>query len=162
MADEEEEAEKPKGKKNLILLILVGVNMLGMAGVAAYVLFLQPDPAQADPADQAEVPEAAASFGPLVELNPIVANLQTVDGTRYVKVALHFEVASEEDKLKLEEELLIPVRDRALLYFSGISVEGTIGEERKTEIKAELIELTNEVVGREMVRNIYFAEFVVQ
>ena len=159
MADEEE-AEKPKGKKNLILLILVGVNMLGMAGVAAYVLFLQPDPAQADPA-AAAAPPPAASFGPLVELNPIVANLQTVDGTRYVKVALHLEVANDEEKVKLEE-LLIPVRDRALLYFSGISVEGTIGEERKTEIKAELIELVNEVVGREMVRNLYFAEFVVQ
>lgn len=164
MADEEKAEEVPvKPKKNMLLIILVAVNMLGMLGVGAYVMFFQGGgeaEAQAAPAEVAPaVPEGR--FGPLVEFNPIVANLAEADATRYVKVTLHLEVANEEQQLKLEE-MTIPIRDRMVLYFSGLTAEDTLGEDKKAAIKEQLKELANEVAGAEVIRNVFIGEFVVQ
>ncbi len=161
MADEDELEAGIKPKRNLLLIGLVAVNMLGMAGVGAYVMFFQSSPSPASADDAAPAPPPEERFGPMFELNPIVANLANQEGTRYVKVKLHFEVANDED-LGSIEALMVPLRDRMLIYFSGLTVEGSIGDAQKDVIRAELVTLANELIGRELVRNIYFTEFVVQ
>lgn len=164
MAEEEKaEDEVPKPKRNMMVLILVAVNVLLLAGGGVYFMFFMGGDEAAAPAD-AEA-EAAMSpegrFGPLVEFNPIVANLADGDATRYVKVTLHMEVGNEEQQLQLTD-MMIPVRDRMVLHFSGLTAEQTVGEAQKSVIKEQLVALVNEVVGAELVRKVYFGEFVVQ
>lgn len=162
--DKEKKDEAPKPKSNLLLMVMMLVNMLGVAGVLVYMLLFQkseaPAAAAAPPPVPAEVmPEGR--FGPLVELNPIVANLADEDSTRYAKVTLNLEVANEEQAAEVEE-MLVPIRDRMVLHLSGITASGTKGEEQKTVIKERLKEIANEVVGSNLIRNVYFGEFVVQ
>ncbi|NOY91179.1 MAG: hypothetical protein GXP55_08200 [Deltaproteobacteria bacterium] len=165
MADETnaDEQPKPKGGSKL-LLILVLVNVLGMAGLGVYlVLFQGKGGAEAQPADEADgdAPEAG-EFGPLVEMDPIIANLNDPQAGRYVKVTIHLEAKDEETQPAVQAAM-VPIRNRLLIYFSNLTAVDTEGSEKKEEIRGHVLELVNEVLGGgNKVRRVFYSEFVVQ
>lgn len=149
---------KKKGKKRLVaFLLLIGLFGVGSAGAYLYVL-----KGSSASADATEPPaEEKPSFGPLVELHPIVTNLNDPDAGRYIKVVVHLEAKDPEAAAEIENAL-IPIRDRLLVYFGDVRVADTVGEERKDEIRAHLVETVNELLGADQVQNLYFSEFVIQ
>ncbi|MDD9933852.1 MAG: flagellar basal body-associated FliL family protein [Myxococcales bacterium] len=159
----EEELKVPTKGRSRLIVVLAAVNLLAIGGVAYFMLSGQSQAA----AEGASESEPAADtppkprFGPLIELPAIVANLKDPDAGRYVKVRLHLEV-EDESKVEPVNALLVPIRSEALFYFSGITVEDTLGEENKERITEELFARVQEVCGEGLVRRLFFSEFVVQ
>lgn len=164
MADETnaEEVAKPKSG-NKLLLILVLVNVLGMAGLGVYLVLFQPKGgAEAQPAAEAQDEIEDGHFGPLVEMDPIIANLNDPQAGRYVKVTIHLE-AKDEETLPEVQGAIVPVRNRLLIYFSNLTAADTEGADKKEEIRGQVLELVNEVLGGgHKVRRVFYSEFVVQ
>lgn len=157
---DEEAAEAPK-KKSKLMLIVVLFNMLAVGGMGAYLAFFQAPAAAAPAAPAAAPPPPATSYGPLVEMTPLVANLNDERIGRYIRVTLHLEVADEETKAKVEEAL-IPIRNRLVIYFSELTTEQANSSGARERIRGELVEAINEVLGAPLVRRVFYTDFVVQ
>lgn len=106
----------------------------------------------------------AGKFGPLVEIGSFVANLTSADRTappRYAKVSVHVEAANEDAKAKVEAAV-VPIKAEALMYLSGLTPEQVIGQEKIRWVQDELQKRMVGVVGKGVVKRVYFSEFVVQ
>jgi flagellar protein FliL len=179
-------AEKPPapagGNKMLLLLVLV-VNVL-IAGGLAYVVISGQKNAAAKPAaghgeghgeaeaeEEPEHEEASdghgakkgpSKFGPLVEVGTFVANLTAPNGaSRYAKVGLHVEATNDDAKLKVEAAI-VPIRNEALMYLSGLQADQAIGQEKIKALQDELLKRLGALVGKNTIRRVYFSEFVIQ
>lgn len=165
----------------LLLLVLV-VNVL-IAGGLAYVVISGQQKAAA-PAKAGEDHEAAAEghqggeeepaeeesdghkkgakFGPIVEIGVFVANLTAAGGgSRYAKVGLFVEAANEDAKAKVEAAV-VPIRNEALMYLSGLNADQAIGQEKIRVLQEELQKRVVALLGKGTIKRLYFSEFVVQ
>ena len=149
-----------KGGKSKIVIVLVIVNLLAVGGIGAYMALFRAHPAAAAP-HAAEAAKPATHFGPLIELRPLIANLKDPGGDHYVKATIHLEVEAEKD-VEPVNVAMVPIRNRFLAYFSDITSEQTVGSERKAAMRTALKAAANEVLGTAKIKNVYFAEFVVQ
>lgn len=102
-------------------------------------------------------------FGPLLEIGTFVANLQTPPGEqgRYAKVTLHAEALNEEAKTRIEGAL-VPIKSEALMLLSNAKPEDIIGADNIKKLADELVKRCNKLLGKKSVKQIYFAELVVQ
>lgn len=174
MADEEDLDELKKPKRNKLVILLVVMNLLLIAGAGTWFFLSGGDSAEAqedsDDSDDEEPEEADPTvFGPLIEMSPIVANLNDSESGRYLKVTMYMEVAADAtdeeaaELLRAEvESKVVPIRSRLIVYFSSCTVEDTLGSENKERIAGEIVEVVNEVLGEEKVRRVFYTEFVVQ
>jgi flagellar basal body-associated protein FliL len=176
------------GNKMLLLIVLV-VNVL-IAGGLGYVVFTNQknnaaaaaaaakhgggegegeghEAAEGEGAEEGggeghEKKGASGKFGPLVDIGTFVANLTSQAGpNRYAKVALHVEAVNEDAQKKLEAAV-VPVKNEALLYLSGLQAEQVVGQDKIRAIQDELQKRMEAVVGKKVVKHVYFSEFVVQ
>jgi flagellar protein FliL len=158
------EAEQPKAeakpKKSKLMLFIVVGNVVAIGGIAAYVVLGTGD-SEAHAEEAAHEPPPSPEFGPLVALEPLVVNLSDTTQSRYVKVTVHLELGNEEQRLFAEQHI-VPVRDRLIVYFSGLPSDHALAPAAKEAMKAELRGVINDVLGTEIVRNVYFTEFVIQ
>lgn len=166
MADTEEEEPKKKGGNKMLIIILVVVNVLALGGGAFFLLASKGgddedivEDEEGDDEEEQATPEN--QFGPLVEMKPLVANLDDPTAGRYVKITLHFEIHTEEQR-PLMESALVPIRSRLLVYFTGVKLEDTIGKNNKLKIINDVKQIADEMVGEEVVRRVFFTEFVTQ
>ncbi|HKU36544.1 MAG TPA: flagellar basal body-associated FliL family protein [Polyangiales bacterium] len=103
-----------------------------------------------------------SKFGPLVEIGTFVANLTAAGGaSRYAKVSLHVEAVSESAKERVDAAR-VPIRNEALLFLSGLQADQAIGQDKIRVLQEELLKRINALVGKNTVRRVYFAEFVIQ
>jgi flagellar FliL protein len=179
----------PGGGNKMLLLIVLVVNVLIAGGLAYVVISNQKTAAAAAAAlsakkeggeaaegeaaegEAAEAPAeeghaakkgAGGKFGPLIEIGTFVANLTSASGqSRYAKVALHVEATNEDAKTKVEAAV-VPIRSEALLFLSGLSAEQVIGQEKIRQLQEDLQKRLGELVGKNVVKHVYFSEFVVQ
>lgn len=161
MADGEEEVTEGGGKRNAnaLLLVVMLVNTLALVGGGVYFAFFHQSAGAAAPA--AEEEKEPNEVGPLLPLDPIVANLADPTATRFVKVAVQLELVDEE-KRPVVEAAIVPIRNAILLHLSGLKTEDTSGTENKEKIRDALLAEVHETLGTEDVRRLYFGEFVVQ
>ncbi|MEM9068654.1 MAG: flagellar basal body-associated FliL family protein [Myxococcota bacterium] len=162
MADEETKdaagEEEPEKKKKPMVLIIVLINLIAVGGLGVYLIFFHTPTVVAAPAEPAP---RETEYGPLVELTPLVANLNDQHIGHYIRVAMHLEVADEETKLEVEQAI-IPIRNRLVIYFSDLSTEQANSVGSRDRIREELVESINEVLGAPKVRRIFYTDFVVQ
>lgn len=171
MSEEDLEAAGVGGGGNrgmiLIIVAIVMLNFLAMGGLAAFFLLREDKAAAEAPTkmgDESEEPGSSTPVGAvkaLVEMRPIVANLRDKGGRRYVKILTFLEVADEATKELVTGQLVL-IRNEMLIYFSGMDVESTIGSEEKTRIREEIKLLVNKTLGKELIKRVFFTEFVVQ
>ena len=169
----------------LLLLVLV-VNVLIAGGLAYVVISGQQKPAAPAKAEGGEEHEAAAEegheggeaaaaeeegdghkkggakFGPIVEIGVFVANLTVAGGgSRYAKVGLFVEAANEDAKARVEAAV-VPIRNEALMYLSGLNADQAIGQEKIRVLQEELQKRVVALLGKGTIKRLYFSEFVVQ
>lgn len=174
MADEliedesdEESIELPKGGGNRKLILgLVAFNLIAAGGVAYVVLGGgEEGDEEAVVEEDAGVPEdegeGKSLYGPMVEMKSLVANLDDPSAGRYVKVQIHLELTDEELRLPVEEAM-VPIRSAVIIFFTGIPVAGTVGSANRLKIASDLRAEIEKVVGKNIVKRIFFAEFVTQ
>jgi flagellar FliL protein len=177
-------AEKPAapagGSNKLLLLIVLVVNVLIAGGLGFVVFTNQKNNAAAakhqggeegheaaegeaeGDAGEGHAKKSSGKFGPLVEIGTFVANLTSQAGpNRYAKVALHVEATNEDTQKKLEAAV-VPLKNEALLYLSGLQAEQVVGQDKIRLIQDELQKRMTAVVGKNVIKHVYFSEFVIQ
>ena len=156
----EEQGPPPTSKVPLIILILVVLN-LGATGFVTYMTMnpLPPPVPEEPPPGPAEDPLAV--WGPTVDLDTFVVNLNEPTSSRYLRARIQVELA--DDKASERFDRLRPVlRNELLSYLSNLTVEQTLGSQAKEAIRTDLMARITEKVGEDQVRRLFFSEFVVQ
>ncbi len=162
MADEELEEAPPKSNK--MMLIIIAVNVLAALGGGAYFMLAGGDGEAAEGGDGGGGAEAPLPMdGPptMVKLNPFIVNLYEPGGTRYLKLTIEAEVPGEEASEYVTSRQPV-LRNQCIRYLSNLSFADTQGSEKKGEIQKALRKEINTALKRDIVRNVYFTDFVVQ
>jgi flagellar FliL protein len=168
MAEKELQQEgqaSKKNNKNLIIIGVLGVLLLGAIGVAAYMMGKAnaPAPAPETPDATQTMPAAGTKVlsGLMVEVEPFIVNILDVDGTRYLKAAITLEVDTE-SAVQEAGERMPQIRDAVLLMISNKTFGEMSDLQGKLQLRAELLTKINSFFRRGKVQKIYFTEFVVQ
>jgi flagellar FliL protein len=152
----EDKVEKTKpGSKSLILIIVVLVVALA-GGIAAYLLLFSGAHKPAAETKKEEVKDAKTT---LVALDAFVLNLS--ERGRFLKVSMQFELTSAMN-LPLVTEKNPQLRDAIITLVSSKSVESVSSPEGKFQLKDELLLRANQAMGKDVFKNLYFTEFVMQ
>jgi len=101
-------------------------------------------------------------------MEPVIANLNVSDVTRYVKASLILEISSEVDEKKgigfLEEKLPI-LRSWLNVYLASLGLDDIRGDANLKRIQAQVLDAFNERLfpdSKPQVKRILFKEFAVQ
>ncbi|MEE2836676.1 MAG: flagellar basal body-associated FliL family protein [Myxococcota bacterium] len=168
MSEEELEQQPSGGGNNKIILILVSVNIVAVLGVLVYLITSQ----GAAPAAVVVGGEAIAKpaqeepgAGPPWKMDPLIVNLRVPEGTRYLKVALEFELTGEKFK-ELAEDRKGRIKDQVIEFLSDLTVDDVVGSDNKQYIKERLLTRLNHSLegeaGGPVFRRVFFPEFLVQ
>jgi flagellar protein FliL len=151
-----EKEQAPKKSKLKLIIIAVAVMLIGAGGIYGYSKY---DKEKKDNAEATK--EKIMSI--VCPLNSFVVNLQdkTGVGKRYLKLTMQLEVGKEDDKLLIGNHNA-QIRDTVLLLLSSQSLKEINTMEGKLELKQTLLSRMNQILGNNVVRGIYFTEFVVQ
>ncbi len=152
-----EDVKVPTTKwKRIFFIIMCGLLTAGAGGAAYFVLGKKGGGGGGEDPPAPQKP----SIGPTMSLDSFVVNLNEQGGNRYLKVALELEFG---EALEEETKRLMPrLRDQILVYLSSLKADQALRLETKQEIKKKLLELAEEVFGSNMVKAVYFKEFVMQ
>ena len=159
MAEDKEEVkegeeEKPK-KSKLNLIIIAGlVILLAVGGYIGYSNYKQSNENKAEKEEQMSI---------IIPLKSFVVNLfdKRGIGKRYLKISMELEVRSEEDRIKIENN--VPrLRDTVLILLSSQTLKEINTMEGKLELKNAIVVRMNQILGNKTIQRIYFTEFVVQ
>jgi flagellar protein FliL len=113
-----------------------------------------------DPAKASEKSDQGG-IGPVFSLDSFIVNLSDQGGKRYLRITMGLEIADP----KYAEELtkrLPQIRDSILMALPSRKVDELQTGEGKNALRAEIISKLNELLGKEIVKKIYFTEFVIQ
>lgn len=94
-------------------------------------------------------------------LEPFVVNLADPMGRRYLKANMDVEVTDGDVAAELNAAMP-KIKDALLLLLSSKSFADISSMDKKIELKNEIVDRLNLIIGKAKVRNVYFTEFVVQ
>ena len=167
MADEAPEPVKKKSKKKFILLLLILLILLGGGGFGAYKFGLldmvlgggSSNSTEAAPA--AEEGGAPAAATTIVSVQPFVVNLANPIGSKHIRLSLDLEMVNEQAVAQLNQDM-VKVRDSIILLLSSKSYADLAPMEGKLQLKSEIVERINLILGGPKVVKVYFSDMVFQ
>ena len=155
-ASQDAKTEQPKKKSSKSLFIMIGIIVLALAvGAGAYLLFFSSKGGR----QEAKHDEKKEVKTALVALDSFVVNL--AEQGRFLKVTMQFELADAADQ-PIVIEKTPQLRDAIITLVSSKSAEAVASPEGKVQLKDELLLRANQAVGRDIFKNLYFTEFVMQ
>ncbi|TVQ12148.1 MAG: hypothetical protein EA364_09180 [Balneolaceae bacterium] len=95
------------------------------------------------------------------ELKNIVINPANSGGERYVVMSIGVEISEPSLVNELEKKGFM-VKDRVIQILSSKTMEFFQSMEGKNQLKKELAIMFNDVLGRPVVRDLYFTQYVMQ
>ena len=167
MADEAPEPVKKKSKKKFILLLIILLILLGGGGFGAYKFGLldmvlgggSSNSTEAAPA--AEEGGAPAAATTIVSVQPFVVNLANPIGSKHIRLSLDLEMVNEQAVAQLNQEM-VKVRDSIILLLSSKTYADLAPMEGKLQLKTEIVERVNLILGGPKVVKVYFSDMVFQ
>jgi flagellar protein FliL len=168
MAEEKELDQSKKKSKTMLIVIIVVVVNLAIGGVVVAVMMSGggEKAAAAQPAGggggAAPVMRASGEGpGPIIEMDNFVVNIQSDEGSKYLKAAIVVELgdSSVQDIFSQWKPL---VRNEVLVFLSSLEVAETITVKQKRLVENRLKGIINKRVGSDIVVGVYFTEFVTQ
>lgn len=179
-AESGEEGSEAKEKKplNLPLVISVAALVIVLLGGAAAAYFISRDEKEVvlnpDAVQQLEVKEIylteegqgddfdleedEEALGALFPLETFVVNL-TNAGFLRIQIQVEFKTKIVPKRFYTK---LVPIRDALIGLLSVKQRDSLVNSNGKDELKVEIQEIINATVGKEVVKNIYFTQFVIQ
>ena len=156
-----EEAAPKKGRGKLLLVVGVVLLLAGGGGGAAWYLGYLPFGHSAEPEEAAPEAHAPVQVGALHAFDPFLANLEDTDGNRYLKASLQVEFFEAE--VPHDFEARIPqLRDLLLTVFTSKTYAEIRTPEGKALLRDDIINRINRTLGHDVVKAVYFTEFIVQ
>jgi flagellar protein FliL len=153
-AEEEKQSKSKKSNKSLFIVIgIIAVALIG--GVAAFMLLSggKGGKVEAKHEEKKDVKTA------LVALDAFVLNL--AEQGRFLKVTMQFELA-DAATLPMVNDKIPQLRDAIITLVSSKSSDAVSSPEGKLQLKDELLLRANQSVGKDVFKNLYFTEFVMQ
>jgi flagellar protein FliL len=169
MAEEAMQAEAQtaalakKGGKGKLMIVAVVLLLAGGGGAAWWfgVLPVLSQGAPAEAKEEGEPKEKRPEVGALLALDPFIANLADEDGKRYLKATVQVEFT--EGKVPPEVNARLPqIRDLLLTLFTSKMFAEIRTPQGKALLRDEIINRLNRVLRRDLVKAVYFTEFIVQ
>jgi flagellar FliL protein len=153
-------AETPPAKGRGKLLIVAGaVVVLAGGGAAVWRLGLLSHGAPAEAKEDAK--DEKPAVGALLPLDPFIANLADEDGKRYLKATLQVEFFASQ--VPPEFNARMPqMRDLLLTLFTNKLFSEIRTPQGKALLRDEIINRMNRTLNKDMVKAVYFTEFIVQ
>jgi flagellar FliL protein len=151
-------------KKNIIVFSAIGIIVLAVIGGGFFMLWQKLSALDSHKAaEPAKAPEKSdqGSMGPVFALDSFIVNLLDQGGKRYLRVSISFELGDP----KFSDELtkrLPQVRDCILMILPARKVDELQTTEGKNSLRTEIVTKLNELLGKEIVKKVYFTEFVIQ
>jgi flagellar FliL protein len=163
MADEQKELNTEEKKprvnggmnKKLYLIIAVLIVVIG-GGIGGYFALSGGKDKGGDKGSKEGKSDKKSA---LVAIDPFVVNLS--EHGRYLKVTMQFEVGDEGNQ-PLVAEKTPNIRDAIITLLSSKSAESVSGPEGKFQLKDEILLRANQAVGKDIFKNLFFTEFVMQ
>jgi flagellar FliL protein len=149
------------GRRTLLVALAAGVALAGGLGGAGWYLGLLPGGRDAEAKAKAEAPEPLPKVGALQALDPFIANLGDEDGKRYLKASLQVEFFGP----RVPDEFthrLPQVRDLLLTLFTSKTFAEVRTPQGKAVLRDEIINRINRALRQDVVKAVYFTEFIVQ
>jgi flagellar FliL protein len=162
-AKAEAEAPAKKGGSKLFVIIGAVVAVLGLGGGAAWYFKLIPHGAKTATDEEGGEggKEAKPAVGAMVGIDPFIANLSDADGKRYLKATLQvefFDAKEPEEFHKRQSQL----RDVLLTLFTSKTFDEIRTPQGKALLRDEVITRINRVLNKDVVKAVYFTEFIIQ
>jgi flagellar FliL protein len=160
-AGKAEAGEKTEGapakKKSRLLLIIAPIALVALAagGYFGYT-FLSHGKGKTETAKKDAKKDAKVV---LFSVDPFVVNLS--EPGRYLKVTMQFELSGEIDEKSVTEKVPI-LRDVIITLIGNQTYDYAASTEGKVQLKDEILLRTNRLFGKEVFRNLYFTDFVMQ
>lgn len=175
MADEDittgTEAEPPRKKGGPPkIIIVIAVLLVVLAGGAAFVDWKythfvlgkdKKDAAQGEKAEANATKPGQEADGVRKPLPIFLVNLSDPLGRRYLKLGLEVELRDLQVQQEMEKSEA-KVKDAILLLLSSKSYDQISTLESKIELKQEIVNRMNQVLGQGKVLRVYITEMVVQ
>lgn len=149
-----EPAKKGLGKKKMIIIALAFVLLIG-GGVFGYTMFFSGK----DKAGDIKKEEKSRGKVVMMPLEPFILNL--AEHGRFLKLTLQFEL-SDPAAQPIVNEKIPQLRDAIITLVSSKSAESLSSPEGKFLLKDEILLRANQAIGRDVFKNLYFTEFVMQ
>jgi flagellar FliL protein len=165
MADEElvqEEKKSGKLKWIIIAVVLIGLGVGGYFGYTMY--FAAPDEAaQAEQAaqDVGKGDGQEVTEGQIVPLPVFLVNLADPLGRRYLKLGLEVEVRDPQ-AMEALAKYEAKIKDTLLLLLSSKTYDSLSTMKAKVELKQEVADRLNQIIGKGSVLRVYITEMVIQ
>jgi flagellar FliL protein len=160
MADDVTTALPSQAKRRGSLVALAALMALVAGGGGAALWFeLRPgaEPAEARSQPIAKRPEVGA----LLALDPFIANLADEDGKRYLKTTIQLEFFAR--RVPDDANARIPqIRDLLLTLFTSKLFSEIRTPEGKALLRDEVMNRVNRALRRDLVKAVYFTEFIVE
>lgn len=149
--DEAKEKPKKGGKKKILIIIVVVILLLG-GGFFGYSMI-----SGGKTKEESKKTEDVKAV--LVALDPFIVNLS--DHGRYLKMTMQLEFSDKSYEEAVKQK--VPnLRDTIIILLSGKSSESVSGPEGKLQLKDEILLRANQAIGKDIFKNLYFTEFVLQ
>ena len=162
---EAEATEAPAKKGKGMLFLVVGLVVLVAGGGGGWWFFVHRPHAAATEGDaeakEGEHPHEKEGPGAVEALDPFIANLADEDGRRYLKATLQFEFFDREIPNEFRERTA-QVRDVILTLLTSKTFAEIRSPQGKALLREEIINRTNHITHRDIVKSVYFTEFIVQ
>jgi len=151
-------------KKNII--IISGISLIILAIIAGGFFMLWQKLSTLDNSKAGEISKAPekieqAGIGPIFPLDSFIVNLSDQGGKRYLRVTMSLELGEGKSAEELTKRLP-QIRDSILMILPSRKVDELQSTEGKHSLRAEIVSKMNELLGKEIVKKIYFTEFVIQ
>jgi flagellar protein FliL len=105
-----------------------------------------------------ELQEGEEILGAIAPLDAFVVNLR---GGRFIRVQVQLEFVERDVPKRLFQRAAI-VRDAIITLLTTKSAEEMLDREGKEKLRKEIRSLVNESIRKELVKQVYFTQFVVQ
>ncbi len=152
------------GSKTLLIIIIAAFLLfILIAGAGFFILWKKmpnSENTQTEVAAQKEQ-SAQADVGPIYDLQAFVVNLADPGGNRFLRVKMSLEVKDQELVEQMDKQR-IRLRDKILTILSSKSYQNVNTVQGKTELRTEISAAVDGLFEKGAVKNVYFAEFVVE
>ena len=166
-----------KAKPKLAMLAVVGAVVVALVGVGGYYAASKlgkgrAGEAKGEPAkeEQAKEPKGGegggeegkkAGVGNIVSLDPIIVNLSGDEGRRFLKLTMQFEVATAGGAAEVQGKMP-QIKDAVITIISSKTAEDLLTPEGKFRLKEQVATRVNSALANGAVKNVFFAEFIIQ
>ena len=139
-------------KKNLLLIVIIAVIVLA-GGASAFSFLIR---SGGDGHKKEAVQENV-----IISLEPFIVNLYDPQKLRYLKMSLQLELAKTPEA-EYAKTRIPQIKDAVIMLLTSKSAEALQSPEGKLIFKDEVTLAAGQIVGENIVKNVYITDFMMQ